>query len=125
METVGQRIKRRRKELGLTIPEVSDKTGISNGNLSTLERDRSLPSATALINLSECLNCSIDWILLNKENKIFDMKYKNQFETELDITERLLLSLFKKLNKSDQNYIVEEIDGLLSNYILSPKSNEI
>ena len=53
------------------------------------------------------------------------MKYKNQFETELDITERLLLSLFKKLNKSDQNYIVEEIDGLLSNYILSPKSNEI
>ena len=122
METPGARIRKRRKELGMTIPELSEKTGISKGNLSIIETDKSLPSATALISLSECLNCSIDWILLNKSEDVSKVEYQ---EAKLNITEKLLLKLFGKLNDYDQNYIVDEIDRLLNGYsILSPKSKE-
>lgn len=64
--TIGERLKSKRKENGLTLTDVKDKTGISTGNLSDIERGKYLPSATMLIALSELYNCSTDWILTGK-----------------------------------------------------------
>lgn len=64
--TIGERLKSKRKENGLTLTDVKDKTGISTGNLSDIERGKYLPSATMLISLSELYNCSTDWILTGK-----------------------------------------------------------
>lgn len=61
MAYVGDRIKKRRKELHLTIAQVRDKTGISTGNLSEIENGKKLPSAPALLGLSNALNCTCDW----------------------------------------------------------------
>lgn len=60
---IGIRIKTRRKQLGLTLAQVSENTDISTGNLSCIEQGKYLPSANALLSLSQKLNCSIDWIL--------------------------------------------------------------
>ena len=49
---IGTRIKQRRKELGLTQVQIHAKTGISSGNLSLIENGKTLPSSSALINLS-------------------------------------------------------------------------
>lgn len=61
--SIGERIKNRRKELNITQIQIQNATGISSGNMSGIESGKSLPSASALIELSKILNCSIDWIL--------------------------------------------------------------
>lgn len=60
---IGHRIKKRRKELGITQTQIQQKTNISSGNLSCIENGKYLPSAMALMELSKILNCSVDWIL--------------------------------------------------------------
>lgn len=62
-ETIGTRLRRARLAKDLSIPDVSAKTGISRGNLSTLETDKSKPSADALIVLSDLYEVTSDWIL--------------------------------------------------------------
>lgn len=64
IDSIGQRIKQRRQELGLSQLELARQTDIASGNISTMEAHKSLPSAQALIKLSEALDCSIDWLLL-------------------------------------------------------------
>lgn len=66
METVGFRLRTLRKKQNLTQKELEKMTGISSGNISSYESDRFLPSAQALIGLSEALECSADYILTGK-----------------------------------------------------------
>jgi transcriptional regulator with XRE-family HTH domain len=63
MNTIGKRLHVAREKAKLTIPEVSEKSNISIGNLSKLENDVNKPSANALISLSNIYEVSIDWIL--------------------------------------------------------------
>lgn len=43
IQSIGKRIKKRRKELHLTQTEIKEKTGISSGNMSDIERGNRLP----------------------------------------------------------------------------------
>lgn len=63
---IGNRIKERRKELCLTQLDIKEKTGISSGNMSDIERGNRLPAASTLVLLSEALQCSIDYLLTGK-----------------------------------------------------------
>lgn len=67
LSTIGERIRFSRKANMLTISQVSSETGMSVGNLSDLENNKSMPSANALINLSKLLNVSNDWLLLGDD----------------------------------------------------------
>lgn len=90
MAYVGEKIKKRRKELRLTIAQIKEKTGISTGNLSEIENGKKLPSAPALLALSRALNCSCDWIL--KDDCIADDTLKRDFsidEFEVDLIKEL------------------------------------
>lgn len=62
-DTVGARLKLARLSKNLTIPQVSEKTGISKGNLSVIENDKTKPSADALTLLTDLYGVSADWIL--------------------------------------------------------------
>ena len=78
IQSIGKRIKKRRKELHLTQTEIKEKTGISSGNMS-----------------------DIDWILTGKsplsENLIFpDIGEKDQ----------KLLSLFHEISEEDQEELL-------------------
>lgn len=55
-------------EQGLTPQKVARATGISPGNISDWKNGRSAPSASALIVLADCLDCSIDYLLGRTEN---------------------------------------------------------
>lgn len=61
--TVGKRLKTWRKYSMFKLVELSKKVRVSQGSLSDLENDKSLPSATTLANL--CLYSDIDiyWLL--------------------------------------------------------------
>ncbi len=95
---IGQRIKDKRIELQLTQSYIQKNTSISSGNLSCIENGKYLPSATALIELSHVLNCSIDWILTG-ESKISNIEESLDI---LDSNEKKLLLYYQKMSLSDK-----------------------
>lgn len=101
-QTIGMRIKQRRKELGFTQLQIKQETGISSGNMSDIENGNKLPSTPALISLSKVLNCSIDWIL---KGEITD-------QSSILTDERMyhLLEGFQELSEDDKEELIEIMD---------------
>ena len=108
--SIGERIKKRRNELNITQPQIKKATGISSGNMSGIEAGRSLPSASALIELSKVLNCSIDWILTGNSPisegivlSNIEEKFINDFRSlPEEEKEELIAILHVKLQKIQQ-----------------------
>ena len=65
-KTTGQRLRAWRKSVPLKLMELSEKIQVSQGSLSDLENDKSLPSATTLANLSLYTDLNIYWLLTGK-----------------------------------------------------------
>lgn len=103
-DTIGSRIKNRRKELRLTQVQMRELTGISNGNLSDIENGNRLPSAGALISLSEALRVSADWILTGKYP---DADIQAVQIPSFSPTEESFLNCFRQLDPEDQDEILE------------------
>jgi len=104
---VGQRIKKRRKELNITQTQIKEQTSISSGNLSCIENGKYLPSAVALIELSKVLKCSIDWILTG-EPSISDKEQISDIEEvkNRDAQEARLLSYYRAISKPEQEELI-------------------
>lgn len=97
LKYIGENIRNRRKELGLTIVDVQQATGISNGNLSGIENGKSAPSAQAIIALSKVLQCTTDYLLLDNQScEIPKSKHP------LSDNETILLEYFNSLDISGQ-----------------------
>lgn len=98
MDSIGSRIKEKRKEMHLTQTKIKELTGISSGNMSDYENERVLPSALAIISLSKVLNCSTDWLLTghSTQNSI------NTYSSE----EQSLIETFRKLTDNDKEEIL-------------------
>ena len=101
VQTIGKRIKERRKELNLTQLDIKDKVGISAGNISDIERGNRLPAAGTLVQLATVLDCSIDYILTGNiplpEDHNFPISEKSA---------RHLLDLFHMLSSDDQDELI-------------------
>lgn len=97
---IGQRIKNRRNELNITQTQIYKELGISSGNLSGIENGKSLPSATALIGLSQMLKCTTDYILFGDSPKSETILISNNKEYEDKILEML-----SKLSDTDKEEI--------------------
>lgn len=111
MDTVelGKRIKNRRLELKLTQSDIKQKTGISTGNLSDIERGRSAPSASALCELSDVLECSVDYILFGKSRNT-DKSKLSDIREQLTPVQELVLSSLLELDPIDQEEILDIIE---------------
>jgi transcriptional regulator with XRE-family HTH domain len=81
-DTIGKRLKLLRKNLNLTQKEFSASVGISQGNLSEMEKGKFLPSYDTLILIIKQYKISADWILTG-ENTI----HTNQFAENAEIRE--------------------------------------
>ena len=111
MDTVelGKRIKNGRLELNLTQSDIKQKTGISTGNLSDIERGRSAPSASALCELSDVLECSVDYILFGKSRNT-DKSKLSDIREQLTPVQELVLSSLLELDPIDQEEILDIIE---------------
>ena len=96
---IGSRIKERRKFMHLTGAQIKEKTGISTGNLSDIENGKSLPSAIAIIQLSQILECSTDYLLLGKTRE-------SEFDKYSDSRVDLLINYFWEMSLTDQDDIL-------------------
>lgn len=99
---IGQRIKERRKELHITQTKIKEVTGISTGNLSEIENGHILPSSAALINLSEILECSVDYILFGESRNLENKKISNM----RNYIEDDLIRYFRGISEDDQEEIL-------------------
>lgn len=117
---IGQRIKQRRKELHLTQIQIRELTGISNGNLSELENGNKLPSAGALISLSQTLEVTTDWILFG-ENSERDIYPPNNIP--LTPSEESYLNCFRQLSSDDQEEILTLVNLKISRQKKKKKSS--
>ena len=69
--SLGKRIAKRRKQLGLTQIQVNELAGLSDKYLSNIETDRSIPSIDVLIRICKALSVTPDYLLVGtliKEN---------------------------------------------------------
>ncbi len=60
---IGAMLKRRRKELGLTLKELSDRSGVSAPFISQAERSLTVPSMVSLMKLSKALNVELKYFM--------------------------------------------------------------
>ena len=65
--TVGDRIKRRRNELGWTQDVLAEKAGISKSFLSDLENGKRSVGADTLLDISRALSLSLDYLMTGEE----------------------------------------------------------
>ena len=60
---LGSAIRKRRKQLGLTLQALSDRGGVSVGYLSQVERDNATPTLGTLAQIADALNVGLDYFI--------------------------------------------------------------
>ena len=61
--TIGQRIARERKRLGLSQEALGEALGVSRQAISQWEADASLPEIDKLIAMARCFGVTVGWLL--------------------------------------------------------------
>lgn len=125
--TIGQRIKERRKQLNITQTQIQEQTSISSGNLSCIENGKYLPSATALVELAQILNCSVDWILtgeyqITKNSENSNNSNPNDYTLSKD--EYSLIQLYRLLPDNMKDDVINFISYCNYKNIQQGKSKE-
>lgn len=67
--TIGEKIRERRKELGLSQEQLAEKIGVSRQTISTWEQDRGLPDLSNLARLSKHLGISLETLTTNADSR--------------------------------------------------------
>jgi transcriptional regulator with XRE-family HTH domain len=89
-EQVGQRIKERRGDLGISMPELGRRVGVNKSTIQRYETDGVDPKRTMIINgLAEALLTTPEWLTGLSEEKEYDSKTLCQREIEEHIKKYL------------------------------------
>jgi len=100
MQSVGERIKARRLELGWTQEELCRRANISNGFLSDLENNKRSVSAEMLLGIARVLSLSLDYLMTGDGSQV--QTNQVQFPATLaDLAKRENLSFVKVLTLLD------------------------
>lgn len=65
---LGQKIRDKRIELGLSIKDLSESTGLTSGFISQVERDQTEPSITSLRKIAKGLDVAVFYFFVEDEN---------------------------------------------------------
>ena len=63
---IGGQVKRWRRERGMTLATVAERTGLNVGYLSQIENDKASPSLTCLAAIGDALEVPIAWFLIDE-----------------------------------------------------------
>jgi transcriptional regulator with XRE-family HTH domain len=104
-----KKIKAFRKLHNLSQVEFSTALGISQGNLSEIEKGNSKPSADTLIALRIKYGFDLNWLLVEEVQKQPNCsEEKNAFP--LTPAEANLISMYRRLNSDYQESVIEFVD---------------
>ena len=86
-EQVGHRIKERRNDLGISMPELGRRVGVNKSTIQRYETDGVDPKRTMIINgLAEALLTTPEWLTGLSEEKEYSPKTLCQMDIEKHIT---------------------------------------
>lgn len=102
MNSVGERIKARRTELGWTQEELCKKAGISPGFLSDVENNKRSISAETLLNVARVLTLSLDYLMKGDQTTVQSAQVQVQFPATLtELAKEENLTFIKALTLLD------------------------
>lgn len=83
---IGDTLRQRRRQLGLSMAEVAQRSELSVGYISLLERDLANPSITALMRVCEVLGLSMDYFMQVREvsGHHFPRRQRDPFQLQKD-----------------------------------------
>lgn len=79
--SMGERIKKLRREHNLTQHQLGEMLGVRTSAISMYEKDQRSANYEIIIKLSEIFNCSLDFLIKGEED--IDTKLKNIMKDEL------------------------------------------
>lgn len=104
MKTVGERLREWRKQNNLTMMEIQEKTGITQGALTKYENNKSMIGGMVLIKLYDYYKIDIQYILTgNPSNKTI----------ELSENEKELLKNFDQLTEREQIKAIARLEDMV------------
>lgn len=81
--TIGANIKKRRLALGVTQEYIANILDVNPSHISNIECGRANPSLTALVNIANILNCSVDVFIRDEYTIAIDPIHKDNFEEKI------------------------------------------
>ncbi len=81
-EQIGEKIRNLRNQNGLTQEELADRTELTKGFISQLERGLTAPSVSTLYDIVECLGTNLSDFFHEEENQQIVFPRKDYFEKE-------------------------------------------
>lgn len=97
--SLGENIKRLRRDKGLTQGELAQMADIKLGHISKLERNESDPKLSTIYKLMNAFNCSADTLLMDPDKTPIDGILKAAFERAINLPEtnkRVVIDLIDK-----------------------------
>ena len=113
-QTIGERIRARRKELKLTQKSLAKALKLSDVSISQWERDDSEPTGKNLFALAKVLKCSPTWILFGDEDQ--SPEEPTEIPIVLDERKQELFDLFDALPESEQEAQLEQLRARVENF---------
>ncbi|GEN73689.1 helix-turn-helix domain-containing protein [Chryseobacterium lathyri] len=112
MSSIGSTLKESRKNIGLTLRQVEDMTGISNAYLSQLENDKiKNPSVNILSKLSSLYKVSLKTLLGNAN--MIDKKETKEEEANADFMQKIAFRA-EHLTEEERNDVIKYLEFLKS-----------
>lgn len=114
--TLGQRVRKRREELGLSQTELSDKLGFkSRSSLNKIESDQRAPRQQMIKSLADALDTTVLYILgIDEETEKNENELCRLFSLCHGSTAYEVVQEFLKLDASDRQAVGMMIKSLLS-----------
>ena len=106
--SLGENIKRLRKEKGITAKKLAEQAGLSVGYLSDIERDKQDPSLRKLRDIAEALGTTTSFLLKKYREHQEELEIKNYTQNEKE-----LIDLYRQLPEEIKAEIRGEIKGIL------------
>lgn len=103
--SIGTRIKERREELGITQVELAARLGVSKGAIGNYETDANSPKASIMYKIFDILQCDANYLYQDEVGTL---------ESNMPpADERMLVSLYRKLNDEGKAKLVDYADDLV------------
>jgi transcriptional regulator with XRE-family HTH domain len=108
MSITATRIRERRKALNINQIELSERTQISQGQISRYERGDNDPTGEALVALADVLNTTTDWLLGRSEHVL-----PVEQQTGLTEEENEVIKLLRATDRQMRHRVIKAIKALL------------
>ena len=95
---LGERIRKRRKELGLTQYDLAEALGVTPQHISAIEQNKRAPSLDSLVKIAKELGVTVDFLLTGEESVITEPISAIKADKKLSLrVKKALISLIEEL----------------------------